>query len=82
MYAIEFETTIRDGKIEIPTEYMSRFSTGVRVILMPKESEKSIKAKGEKGFGFGALSSYANPALWEQETGAWEKAAVEKYENR
>ena len=29
----------------------------------------------------GILSKYANPALWEQEKIAWEKAVIEKYDN-
>ena len=82
MYAIEFEATVRNGKIEIPAEYMSRFSSDVKVILMAKEREKNAMVKEKKESGFGALSGYANPALWEQESGAWERAAVEKYENR
>jgi hypothetical protein len=80
MYAIEFEATVRNGKIEIPPEYTSRFSSDVKVILMAKERGKNVKVKKESGFG--ALSSHANPALWEQESGAWERAAMEKYETR
>ncbi|MDR2648189.1 MAG: hypothetical protein LBB94_00490 [Clostridiales bacterium] len=82
MYAIEFEATVRDGKIEIPAEYTSRFSSGVKVILMAKEREKSAKVKVKNESGFGALSGHANPALWKQESGAWERAAAEKHETR
>jgi hypothetical protein len=82
MYAIEFKATVRDGKIEIPVEYMSRFSSDVKVILMATERKKSAKAKTKRESGFGALSDYANPALGEQESGAWERAAGEKYEAR
>lgn len=82
MYAIEFEATVRDGKIEIPAEYMSRFSSNVKVILMVKEREKNAMAKEQKESGFGVLSGYANPALWEQESSAWERAAVKKHEAR
>ena len=82
MYAIEFEATVRDGKIEIPAEYMGRFSSGVKVILLAKEQEKGTMAKEKNESGFGALQGYANPALWEQESGAWERAAGEKYEAR
>ena len=30
----------------------------------------------------GVLSEYANPALMEQEKGAWERAVTEKYDKR
>ena len=29
----------------------------------------------------GILSRYADPALWEQEKTAWERAVIEKYDN-
>lgn len=83
MYAVEFSATVRDGKIEIPAEYMNRFSSDVKVILLAKEQESSAKRKiNTKESGFGALSHYANPSLWEQETNAWERAVVENYETR
>lgn len=35
--------------------------------------------KKQPGSMMGCLKEYANPDLWEQEEGAWERAAVEKY---
>ena len=74
MYAIEFEATVRDGKIDIPIEYTTRFSSGVKVILLAEEREKIAQTKAKKESGFGMLSKYANPSLWEQEADAWEQA--------
>jgi hypothetical protein len=37
MYAIEFETKIKNGTIDIPEQYRNRFKTRVRVILMVEE---------------------------------------------
>lgn len=34
MYAIEFQTIVKDGKIEIPAEYQQQFNTMVKVILL------------------------------------------------
>jgi len=42
--------------------------------------KKTLKRK--KGSSFGALHRYANPALLPLEKGAWERAAVEKYERK
>ena len=33
----------------------------------------------EKRSARGVLSEYADPKLWEQEEGAWKRAAAEKY---
>lgn len=37
MYAIEFQTRIKDGVIEIPEEYRDRFRQIVKVILLAEE---------------------------------------------
>jgi len=83
MYAIEFNATIMDGKIEIPAKYKQQFSTpnNVKVILMKKETPTAAGAQNtEDDFGFGMLSRHANPTLWEQESSAWERVALEKHE--
>lgn len=82
MYAVEFNATVQDGKIEIPMNYKHQFSSEVKVILMKKEAEKAskIKAATTADKGFGALAHLANPSLWEQEAGAWERAAVKKHD--
>jgi len=84
MYAIEFNATVMDGKIAIPAQYMPQLTAlnSVKVILMKSESSLAAKMQNadDGDFGFGMLSRYANPALWEQESGAWERAAIEKHE--
>ena len=83
MYAIEFNATVMDGKITIPPQYIPQFSVpnNVKVILMKKEPPPIVNMQGaEDDFGFGILSRYANPNLWEQESNAWERAAIEKHE--
>jgi hypothetical protein len=37
MYAIEFQTKVKNGTIDIPEKYRDRFKTRVRVILMVEE---------------------------------------------
>jgi len=38
MYGVEFQTTIKDGVIEVPPEYRKRFKDDVRVILFSAEA--------------------------------------------
>lgn len=38
MYAIEFQTKVKDGSIPIPEEYRNKFTGNVRVILLAEES--------------------------------------------
>ena len=40
------------------------------------EDEKHSAAESARGM----LAEYANPALWEQEEGAWERAVSENYD--
>jgi hypothetical protein len=86
MYAIEFDANIRDGIIQIPARYKKQFVNphNVKVILLSQETSKTRTTQPAKteNNGFGVLSRFANPALWEQENGAWERAAVEKHEAR
>jgi hypothetical protein len=37
MYAVEFQTTVRNGTIHIPPEYHKQFRHRVKVILMTEE---------------------------------------------
>ena len=37
MYAIEFQTTVKNGMIKIPQEYEKRFQHRVKVILLAEE---------------------------------------------
>jgi hypothetical protein len=84
MYPIEFDATVLDGKIAIPAQYMPQFSAtnNVKVILIKNESPSAVKKQSARNddFGFGILSRYADTALWEQESKAWERAAIEKHE--
>jgi hypothetical protein len=41
MYAIEFQTIVRDGAIDIPAEHRARFQHRVKVILMAEEESNS-----------------------------------------
>ena len=52
----------------------------VEVIVLPQteEKEKNDDRSALRSLK-GCLHEYANPDLWEQEEGAWERAAVEKY---
>lgn len=34
MYAIEFQTHVKDGVIQIPVQYQAQFRTNVRVIIL------------------------------------------------
>ena len=34
MYAVEFNAQITDGKIEIPKEYLQKFDSNVRIIML------------------------------------------------
>ncbi len=42
MYAIEFQTQIRNGLIEIPKVYQRRFKKQVRVILLAEEKQSVV----------------------------------------
>ena len=37
MYAVEFQAKVKNGAIEIPEEYKTRFKERVRVILLAEE---------------------------------------------
>jgi len=41
METVEFQATVKDGVIEIPSEYREGLSARVRVILLPEESEEA-----------------------------------------
>jgi hypothetical protein len=42
MQTVEFESTVLDGKIEVPYEYREEFSTVVKVILMKTETNTAM----------------------------------------
>lgn len=37
MYAVEFQTKIKDGTIEVPSEYRNKIKGAVRVIILAEE---------------------------------------------
>ena len=79
MYATEFETMVlEDGKIEIPIEYRKP-SSRIKVIILQSSIKKHPNVAGD---GFGALAHRANPNLWDKESNAWKKTAIEKYVSR
>ncbi|MCW1969102.1 MAG: hypothetical protein KIH69_013405 [Anaerolineae bacterium] len=41
MYAVEFETQITNGKIEIPNEYQLQLIDSVRVIILMRDRKRS-----------------------------------------
>ena len=75
MYAVEFNTIIDNGTINIPMKYRDIFISDVKVILLKKENS-TISSKTHEAKGFGALAHLANPNLWEQEEGAWDRAVA------
>ena len=47
MQAVEFKTTVKNGTITIPSQYVGSISEDVRVILLSdaKETSRSVKQK-------------------------------------
>ena len=41
MYAIEFQTNIKDGSIEIPEQYKGQFKGSVRVIVLAQPEQQT-----------------------------------------
>ena len=77
---IEFSAKISNGKIDVPPQYREALGLDVKVILMKTVKPKNEKNETEKiAKGFGALAHRANPALWDQEEGAWGRAVRKKY---
>jgi hypothetical protein len=46
MYAIEFQTKVKDGSIAIPEEYRDQLKGSVRVILLAEESTEKFDMIG------------------------------------
>ena len=42
MYAVEFQTKVKNGTIEIPEVYRDRFKERVRVILLAEEESTTL----------------------------------------
>jgi len=66
---IDLPLTLRDREVEVV----------IRPSQAPPIPKKTDDDESSIGSFMGCLSEYANPDLREQEKGAWERAAVEKY---
>jgi len=67
------DSEILYGIFNVPDSLRGR---KVEVIVLPFQEEKE-----RGGSAFGCLRKYANPSLIPEEKGAWERAAVKKYED-
>jgi hypothetical protein len=50
MYAVEFNTSIEQGSIKIPEQYIDKLGNKVKVIILAEHQEE-----GKKVFNFSAL---------------------------
>ena len=48
MYAVEFETTLKDGLIKIPSQYVSQLQAHCRVIILQEEPVHKIQVNASK----------------------------------
>ncbi len=85
MYAVEFNSKINNGKIEIPSKYLSELNSVVKVIILNADTTIKTEIAEQSGKkdtrSFGILANRANTHLWEKEDGAWERDVVQRYEN-
>ena len=51
MYAIEFQTIVKNGVIEIPPEYRQEFQHNVRVLLLGEDSAQTTIQKNDQSVG-------------------------------
>jgi len=69
---------------KLPEKYVARVFDFVEYLRQETQKEdphsgSGSPAKPVKHSAFGRLKAYANPSLMQEEEGAWEKAAAEKY---
>jgi len=67
------------GFLELP---LSLRNIKVEIIVLPAQDKAANAPVSKRGSAFGCLKKYANPALIEQEKGAWERAVSERYASR
>jgi len=81
---MQFETSVVNGQIPVPTRYMEKLSSPVKVIVVSLYDYSNDKALAKQASddGFGSLSKYANSELRSKEDSAWELAMREKYGTR
>jgi hypothetical protein len=55
MEAIEFETTAKDGTIQIPETYKNKFTARVRVVVMREEAARESDPRPQFGSAKGEV---------------------------
>lgn len=58
MYAVEFQTTIQNGLIQVPDKYRFRFRKPVRVILLAPSEEEEEKSTNYIKELFGTVPNF------------------------
>lgn len=76
MYAIEFQTTVRDGVIEIPAEHRAKFKHRVKVILMADEESESTGTLIERLLASPRKVKGFRPLTREEIYGRWNRRAL------
>jgi len=82
MNAVEFRTTITNGKIDVPSQYLQGISSDVKIIILydntapALEKPVAYRSKSIKG----VLNKYANPELIPLEKEAWGEAVKDKHD--
>ncbi len=77
MYAVEFETTIKDGIVQIPKEYKSIYNQEkAQVFIISADKPRSISVEKEDDF----LAILKNgPTISKKETEVWENDIKQGY---
>lgn len=83
--AIKLTKTIESATLTI--QELERFQGQTVDIIILATSPQPLSAPRKKTrprrkMAGGMLAKYSNPALWDQETTAWERAIEEKYAHR
>jgi len=79
MYAVEFETTIKDGIVHIPKEYQEVYNQEkVQIFIISADKPKNILE--EKKDDFLAILENGPTISW-QEAKAWENNIKQGYES-
>ena len=81
MYAVEFQTKITDGKIDIPDEYLLGLSSDVKIIILCEHPlQTSMKPISNQSKSIkGIVRKYANPSLVPFEKEAWGASVEDKH---
>ncbi len=81
VYQVRMDEDIKD-QVELLYKNMgTSFAEAIRIFAVQSIREQGMPftPTEKRGKSFGALSGFANPALMDQEAGAFEKAMVEKH---